>query len=181
MNWIIILLALATAVGIGVSVIGAHTRAVLGPVDFRVTNKRVCLDDRLGCELTLNPTGALEVNRISLCCRGYEWIRWTESQSYTDSNGRSKTRTVTRTQTHDFYSVSEDLSEAFRTKAGKAFSASAQFVIPADVPPSFAADDNAVRWELQLHVDIAGLPDVKETYAFDVRPLRKKKMGTRNG
>ena len=36
-----------------------------------------------------------------------------------------------------------------------------------------SASDNAIRWQLVLHVDIRGLPDVTERYDFEVKPARR--------
>jgi hypothetical protein len=150
-----------------------YSRALLGPVDLHVSAEEVCMGDRLGFELALNPTGKVHVNRVTLECRGYEWIQWRETESYTDSDGRSQTRTVTRSKTHTLHEETQELASDRPLRAGTAFHESGHFDIPLEGPPSMAADDNAIRWKLELHVDILGLPDVKETYELAVKPARR--------
>lgn len=43
--------------------------------------------------------------------------------------------------------------------------------IPAQLPPSFSAPDNAIQWILTIRADIAGRPDAKNQYTLPVAPV----------
>jgi len=44
------------------------------------------------------------------------------------------------------------------------------FELPADAPYSFAFPHGAVRWELEVHIDIPSWPDFKATWPVEIRP-----------
>jgi hypothetical protein len=161
--------------GIGYLAVKSYTRRLLGPVALDVSATEVCMGDQLEYELRLSPTGRLHVNAITLECRGYEWIQWRETQHYTDSKGNSRTRTVTKTKTQTLHEDRAELAGNRPLPPGGTFAEGGVFAIPREGPPSMSADDNAIRWQLDLHIDIRGLPDFEETYAFEVKPARRRR------
>jgi hypothetical protein len=171
MTLAVVLCVLALA-GFGVWVyLKSHAQKLLGPVDLTVTPNELCIGEALDYRLALSPTGRLQVNAVTLRCHGYEWIMWTEQQRSTNSKGRSTTRTVTRTRTHDLYDESHVLTEN-QTLTGAAVTLDGRFELP-ELPPSMEADNNAIRYKLRLHIDISGLPDFTEEYDFHVVPARR--------
>jgi hypothetical protein len=147
----------------------AHARALLGPVRLEVSPDGAELGRSLEVKLAISPTGKLEINSVRLGVRGYEWIRWTETETTTDSDGKRSTRTVTRTRTQDFFHESKRLG-ARTVSQGAGIDTTFRCTVPREGPPSFAASDNAIKWEAYVELDIAGLPDVREETSFTVAP-----------
>lgn len=147
----------------------AHARALVGPVRLEVSPDGAELGRPLEVKLSISPTGKLEMNGVRLGVRGYEWIRWTETETSTDSNGKSQTRTVTRTRTQNVFHESKRLG-ARTLSQGSGIDETFRCTVPREGPPSFAASDNAIRWEAYVELDIAGLPDVHEETSFSVVP-----------
>ena len=46
----------------------------------------------------------------------------------------------------------------------------ARLTVLSNAAPTFRASDNEVRWELTVHVDIKGWPNLEESYVVDVHP-----------
>lgn len=169
---IIVMLVMATVVGAALYLgVKAYSRALLGPIDLSTSTRRAYLGEPVAYQIKLAPKGNLQVRRMLLHCVAYEWIQWTEDEDYKDSDGESRTRTVTKTRTHELLDMQQSLMAGEPLKSDEPVSLDGSFRIPVDGPPSMEARDNAIRWCLRLVVDIEGLPDVTETYDFEVRPF----------
>jgi len=165
---IVILLVGVAAVG-AYAVLHARSRGLLGPIQLEVTPEMPELGRDIEVKLTVVPTGRLELNRVRIGVRGYEWIQWRETETTTDSDDQSSSRTVTRSETHDLFHERETLRGRVLT-ANAGLAEVFRCTIPREAPPSFAADDNAIRWEAYVEFDIAGLPDVREVLPLGVLP-----------
>jgi hypothetical protein len=168
-DFLIVILLVGVAAFAAYHVTKARARGLLGPIQLEVTPESPELGRDIEVKLTVVPTGRIELNRVRLGVRGYEWIQWRETETSTDSDGKSRSRTVTRSKTHDVFHERETLRGQMLT-ANAGLAQVFRCSIPRDAPPSFAADDNAIRWEAYVEFDIAGLPDVREVVPLGVLP-----------
>lgn len=53
---------------------------------------------------------------------------------------------------------------------GEAMDLEGELEVPPGAPPTFSAPDNELRWEIVIHIGIAGWPDWKREYPLSVRP-----------
>ncbi|MBN1359499.1 MAG: DUF3592 domain-containing protein [Sedimentisphaerales bacterium] len=93
------------------------------------------------------------IRALAVTLRGVEEARYRKGTStYTDHS--------------TFYEM-----ELYRTESPSEMgSGQVGFVIPAETMHSFEAENNKIRWSLELHGDIKCWPDVKESFPIEVVP-----------
>ena len=135
-----------------------YQRATLG--DAEVLFPRMPL--RLGEPMTIKfrqvrHRSRAHVQGISARITCVEWVRYTQG-------------TDTRTAQETLWSA--ELPQAVNDPMGAAevLAGSFQLYLPPELPPSFVASNNAVRWSLAIDIDIKGRPDLAHAFALPVVP-----------
>ena len=124
-----------------------------------------------------NPRPTLELSASVVPLGGAAELRW----SFTGQTSRIRELTVTLrgieeakyrrgtstcTDKHVFYEM-----ELYKTGDAQQIAAGqAGFVLPQDTMHSFEAENNKILWDLDVHGEIKGWPDVKESFHITVTP-----------
>ncbi|WP_425307345.1 hypothetical protein AADG42_00835 [Ammonicoccus fulvus] len=117
---------------------------------------------RLGETVTIrysqrrNHSAEVRAVTATLLCR--EWVRFTRG-------------TDTETRTHDLWQTELPSGPSDPIGDLPMIRGMWQLTLPAELPPSFTAPDNAVQWILTIRADIAGRPDAKNEYTLPVAPV----------
>lgn len=110
----------------------------------------------------IRPRALLRLGEVTVELRGQEEV----------VSGSGKHRKVYR---HVFHQSREVLNPGGRDLLPgeeAVFGGGVEF--PADAPPTFAAPDNALRWDITLRIAVGGWPDWKQVYPVAVRPRAKE-------
>jgi hypothetical protein len=124
-----------------------------------------------------NPRPALELSSGRVPLGGAAELRWSFDgqtsrigefsvtlRGVEEAKYRRGTNTYTDRST--FYEM-----ELYRTsEAQEITSGQVGFIVPQDTMHSFEAENNKIIWNLDIHGDIRGWPDVKESFAINVVP-----------
>ncbi len=124
-----------------------------------------------------NPRPALELSSGAIPLGGAAELRWT----FSGRTGRIRELTVTLrgteearyrrgTDTHTDRNVFYEMELHQTSDALEIASGQVGFVIPPDTMHSFEAENNRILWNLELHGDIQGWPDVKESFKINITP-----------
>lgn len=132
------------------------TRKV-GDVGAEVEPRRVGPGGTVRVRVKIEPPRDARINEVTATLKGRERC----------ISGSGTDRT---THTHVLHDMPTVLSGPLALPAGVAREIEAELVVPEDAPWSFAASDNAVLWEVVVHVDIPSWPDWKETIPLLVWP-----------
>lgn len=117
---------------------------------------------RLGESVTIrysqrrNHSAEIRAVTATLLCR--EWIEFTRG-------------TDTETRTHDLWRTELPSGPSDPIGDRPMIRGTWQMTLPAELPPSFTAPDNAIQWILSIRADIAGRPDAKNEYTLPVAPV----------
>lgn len=117
---------------------------------------------RLGESVTIrysqrrNHSAEVRAVTATLVCR--EWVRFTRG-------------TDTETRTHDLWKTELPSGPSDPIGDLPMIRGTWQLAIPAELPPSFTASDNAVQWVLSIRADIVGRPDAANQYTLPVGPV----------
>lgn len=101
--------------------------------------------------------GRAPVQGITASIKCREWVRYRQG-------------TDTRTATHDLWEAELPQQVSDPLGAAEVLRASWQLRLPPELPPSFSASDNAIRWTLTIRVDVAGRPDIRNEFVLPVVP-----------
>jgi len=143
-------------VAIGLALIGGAVYQFLALFNPRPTLELSSSEIPLGgaAELRWSFTGQTSrIRELTVALRGVEEARYRRGTStYTDKNV--------------FYEM-----ELYKTcDANQVAAGQAGFVMPQDTMHSFEAENNKIIWRLDVHGDIKGWPDVKESFRITVTP-----------
>ncbi|MCA9571581.1 MAG: hypothetical protein KC656_27270, partial [Myxococcales bacterium] len=105
------------------------------------------------------PKRALKLNSLKLALVGQEVV----------VRGSGTDRTTYRHKVHE---EALELDPGRQLKAGEHEVFACSLTLPDDAGPSFAASDNALRWEVALQFDIPRWPDWIKSWQLAVRPRR---------
>jgi hypothetical protein len=130
----------------------------VGDVDVTLDPEEASPGHEVTCTVRLNPPQQVTLNKIELRWHGFEKV--------VSGHGTNKT-----TYTHTLYEETSVLPGTEQaTLGGGAKEFQGRLTLPDHVPYSFEADDNKLRWEVEVKVDIPGWPDWKHAEPFVVRP-----------
>jgi len=124
-----------------------------------------------------NPRPTLELSSGAIPLGGAAELRW----SFSGQTRRIKELAVTLrgteeatyrrgTDTHTDRNVFYEMELYQTADTVEIASGQVGFVIPQDTMHSFEAENNKILWNLELHGDIKGWPDVKESFKIHVTP-----------
>ncbi len=124
-----------------------------------------------------NPRPALELSSDKVPLGGAAELRWSFDGQTSRigefsvtlrgvEEAKYRRGTSTYTDRNTFYEM-----ELYRTSdAQEIASGQVGFVVPQDTMHSFEAENNKIIWNLNIHGDIKGWPDVKESFTINVVP-----------
>ena len=130
----------------------------LGNVDVAMNATEARPGERLRCRVSMEPTGTIELNEITVRLHGHERV-----VSGHGTNKTTYTHTVHDETTSIRASQQATIHGAFRTFE-------ADVALPDSAPFSFHADANELKWEVEVHVDVPQWPDWSHTETLTVRP-----------
>lgn len=130
----------------------------LGPVVVEVPTGPLRGGDTVPVRVAFTPSAAITA-AVEVTLRGKEQV--------VSGSGTNKT-----THTHVLYTRDETLRAHGPMPQGAAVALDASLALPAGAPASFEADDNALRWEVEVRVAIDGWPDWSRVNVLHVAPAR---------
>jgi len=150
-----------TLCGIVMTVLGLRrtfAQRKLGRPNVRIDPRTVAPGQALRVEVRLQPKYAATINSVTAQLQAREVV--------VHGSGTRKT-----THSQIVYEMETPLTVGKpRLRAGERRRMQADFGVPPDAPLSFTARDNAVRWELAVHIDVESWPDWHETFPIGVLP-----------
>jgi len=155
-GWVVTtVLALLSLVPVAVFLLRRQVLKRLGAVEFGVVPRRVPPGGNFQLGIRLTPTKDLLLNGIT--------VTLTCQESATSGSGSNRT-TYTQEVLEEVLTVVED----HRIAAGETWTGTLPLPIPADAPATFKAVDNEIEWEIEIHLDIPGCPDLKVPHVITV-------------
>ncbi|MBI1374058.1 MAG: hypothetical protein GC159_15160 [Phycisphaera sp.] len=150
------------AIPVGLFLIGASLRKTvaakrLGDVGLRVTPQVCGPGDTIAIDVRVEPKKPLKLNGATakIICR----------ERCVSGSGSNRT-----THRHIVHEQTATLTKATTLSAGRAVVMPAKLLIPRNAPYSFAASNNTLEWELEIHIDIPWWPDWKEQRVIAIKP-----------
>jgi hypothetical protein len=128
-----------------------------GRVECEVSPVRVAAGDTIKCSLKFTPKRSLTINGIT-------WKVTATEQCKAGSGSNRKTHT------HVAFQELRWLAETGQLEAGSPQAYAFEFPVPATAPPSLKFNDNELRWEAEVRIDIPGWPDWVKTFKLVVTP-----------
>ena len=118
----------------------------IGHVIFEATPSSVRATDEIDIKFEFTPNVDIDVNNITFNLIGKE--------SATSGSGTNR-----RTVVHQFHSTEQELHRKGIIMRDMPVMERARIQIPIDVPPSFSASNNRIKWAIQAKMDIDNSPD----------------------
>ncbi|NIS82649.1 MAG: hypothetical protein GTO14_21160 [Anaerolineales bacterium] len=148
-------------VGVGVLILLAgmwrfFSRVKLGEPVLMISNKVMRVGERFNVDYEHTFRQASEVERMAVD------LVLQESATYTQG-------TDTRTDQHDHLADSFELPGG-HFEAGEVVRQSFSMQIPRDAMHTFVAKHNKLQWFVRVHVELAGWPDMHESFEIQVLP-----------
>ncbi|HKL87759.1 MAG TPA: hypothetical protein VJ884_02065 [Salinibacter sp.] len=140
------------------SVRNALAERRLGSVNVQLDPAETHPGERMRCRVSMEPPSTVDLNEITVRLHGYERV-----VSGHGTNKTTYTHTVHDETTSIRASQQATIHGAFRTFE-------AETSLPDSAPFSFHADDNELKWEVEIHVDVPNWPDWSHTEPLTVRP-----------
>ncbi len=129
----------------------------LGPVTVTLEPDRVNAGQESRLHVHFSPKSAADLNGLTATLRGKEVV--------VSGSGTNRS-----THSHIFHNEQYTLLESERVAAGEDVDRDVLIEVPGDAPASFAAPDNRLVWEVEVHVDIKSWPDFKSSQGVIVLP-----------
>jgi hypothetical protein len=130
----------------------------LGEVDVNLESAEATPGEQLRCRTTIAPLVTINLNEITVSLHGYEEVV---------SGGGTNQTTNTRATHYEDVPIQQSKQA---TVHGGRRTFKTNVTIPDSAPYSFYADDNQMRWDVELHVDVPNWPDWVHTELLTVRP-----------
>lgn len=115
--------------------------------------------ERIGVNIELTPASPFELNELRATLRGLERTLRPDGEHDNAS-------------THTIYEETKLVSGSVDRTVEDPLTVSTHFTLPADAPCSFYAPSNQVLWRIEVHADIADLPDWTGSEYIRVTPAR---------
>ena len=131
--------------------------AYLGDVAVEVVPEWARPGDAFTLGVTVQPARATQVTRVvaRLGC----------SERAVSGSGTSRT-----THLKEVFSREVEVSGPLALEAHQLHTFQAPLAIPASAPPTFAAHDNAIEWQVAVRIEVPNWPDWSDTVALVVTP-----------
>lgn len=129
----------------------------LGDLEIVTKPDVVTRGEAITLHTVLAPKSDLTVNAVSATLVGKEI-------AVSGSGTRKKTHT------HNLCSRRVELGRDLQLAKGERHELTGQLKVPKDAAPTFRADDNDVRWEVVVDVDIKDWPDFEQVREIEVHP-----------
>lgn len=149
---------LAGVASLGVAGWNGYQLKALGDAHLELPRLPLRLGETVAIRYSQRRNHSADVRAVTatLLCR--EWVRFTRG-------------TDTETRTHDLWRTELPSGPSDPIGDLPMIRGTWELAIPAELPPSFTAHDNAVQWILTIRADIAGRPDAKHEYTLPVAPV----------
>lgn len=131
-------------------------RQALDDLEVDVQPSVVTPGDPIQSKVTFTPDSKVTLNGIDVTLRGFE-----EAVHHHGTDSTTYENTISESTI--------ELSDADGTyRKGTPLSFSTEIPIPEDAPPTFHADDNKIKWQCKVHIDIDTWPDWSKKYPVKV-------------
>lgn len=131
-------------------------RLKLGPVELSAEPAVAVAGDMVSFSVGFAPRSEAHINSVVATLRGKEVV--------VSGSGTNRS-----THTNVLHAESQTLEAGGQIRALEQVSLQGELLLPGDAPASFSASDNALVWEVELHIDIARWPDYKSSAPVHVR------------
>ncbi len=131
--------------------------SALSDIDMSFNKRMLTPDDELICTLRFAPRKAFYIDEVLMTLEAQEIV--------TRGSGSNR-----KTFTHTVFKQAERPLRAQQVNAGESVELSTSFLIPPDAAYTFVANDNALKWTLNVTIDKEGPLDWKQTFQIDVIP-----------
>lgn len=151
------LLGLAGAGALGHTGWRLYRRATLGTAELLFPTMPVRLAEPMIVRFQQRRTSRAQIQQISATLRCDEWVRYrvgTDTRTDVDLLWQ----TTLQPEVNDPLGAAELMRGAWKLR------------LPPDLPPSFDAPSNKIRWTLTVTVDVPGRPDVRNDFVIPVAP-----------
>lgn len=128
----------------------------LGPVNLIAEPDVVVAGDTVSFSVGFTPRSEAHISSVVVTLRGSEVV--------VSGSGTNRS-----THTHVLHAESQTLEAGSHVRALEQVSLQGELLLPADAPASFSASDNALVWEVEVHIDIARWPDYQSSVPVRVR------------